>query len=117
MTMQGQHHSDTAKAKIAAAVSAAYGPWPTIPSVDTLVCAWPQGCDRMAEVYDHDHDTDTVRAALCGYHNRTLAACGDSPAVLHQLAAWLEDADLGFTYSDVRRKQAREWHRQNKGFR
>ena len=54
----------------------------------------------MAAGYDHDHETDQVRAALCVHHNTTLRAVGDTSESLRTLAAWLESADLGFTFSE-----------------
>jgi hypothetical protein len=55
----------------------------------------------MAGGYDHDHETDRVRAALCQHHNATLGASGDTPTSLRTIADWLESADMGFSYSDA----------------
>jgi hypothetical protein len=69
----------------------------------TLQCAWPLGCTRMANGYDHDHTTGRVRAALCAVHNNVLEACGDQASTLRAVADWLECADMGFEYIDYRR--------------
>jgi len=65
-----------------------------------LPCAWPFGCKRNANGFDHDHLTDIVRAALCSHHNAMLADAGDQPTSLRKLADWLECANLGFLYSE-----------------
>ena len=69
-------------------------------------CQWPTGCSRWAAGYDHDHDTDRVRAALCAHHNSTLRSVGDTPSSLRAVADWLESTDMGFTYT--------EWTRENR---
>ena len=78
-----------------------------IPHPATLPCAWPLGCTRMAGGYDHDHETDRVRAALCQHHNATLGASGDTPESLRTVADWLESANMGFTYVDAQRSMRR----------
>ena len=57
----------------------------------------------MAQGYDHDHETDIVRAALCTKHNSSLGGVGDSPASLRVVADWLEGANKGFTFSEATR--------------
>lgn len=69
-----------------------------------IPCMWPFGCERMAYGYDHNHDTDVVRAALCGKHNAALGTCGDQPESLRVLASWLETANMGFTYGEYRKE-------------
>jgi len=54
----------------------------------------------MSHGYDHDHLTDIVRAALCSHHNNMLKSAGDQPASLRKLADWLENANLGFLFTD-----------------
>jgi cytochrome P450 len=63
----------------------------------------------MAAGYDHDHQTDRVRAALCDSHNTGLGFVGDAPASLRAVADWLETADLGFDYIDWKRAQDRRY--------
>ena len=64
----------------------------------------------MANGYDHDHETDQVRAALCAQHNVWLSVGGDTAASLRAIATWLENADLGFTYSEARQAWWDRWH-------
>ena len=73
-----------------------------IPHPSTIACEWPFGCRRQAHGYDHDHNTDIVRFALCQHHNSILGQIGDLPATLRALADWLECADKGFTYHQYR---------------
>jgi hypothetical protein len=72
-----------------------------IPHPKTLPCAWPLGCGRMAHGYDHDHDTDQVRAPLCKHHNVVLRDVGDTAASLRAVADWIETASMGFTYHEA----------------
>ena len=88
-----------------------------IPNPKTLQCAWPFGCDKMASGYDHDHDTDIVRAALCTQHNRTLAEVGDQADMIRELADWVDGADLGFTYSVWFTQQRKAWQARFKQLR
>ena len=74
----------------------------------TLPCEWPLGCDKLANGYDHDKQTDIVRAALCTYHNVALGHCGDQAYTLRKIADWLENASLGFTYREYIRAYERE---------
>ena len=60
----------------------------------------------MASAYDHDHDTDIVRAALCVRHNWVIGLCGDQWDTMQTVVDWLQCANLGFVYS--------EWTRQRK---
>jgi hypothetical protein len=72
---------------------------------------WPFGCERMAAGYDHDHETDVVRLALCAHHNSTIKSCGDTASTLRQLADVIESADMGFTYTEYRRQYNVAVHR------
>jgi len=76
---------------------------PQICHPSELMCAWPLGCYRIAAVYDHDHATDRVRAPLCRHHNAVLRSAGDTSASLRAVAVWLDNADMGFTYTDAER--------------
>jgi hypothetical protein len=64
----------------------------------------------MAVGWDHDHDTQQVRASLCRVHNSAIGALGDSPASLRAVADWLESADMGFTYPAAMRAYNAAWH-------
>ena len=72
-----------------------------IPHPKTLTCAWPLGCKRMANGYDHDHETGRVRSALCSHHNAVLRSAGDTSVSLRTVADWLENADMGFSYNEA----------------
>ena len=61
----------------------------------------------MADGYDHDHETDQVRAPLCNRHNSALGLSGDTPSALREVADWLENADMGFTYTEATRAKHR----------
>ena len=65
----------------------------------------------MAYGYDHDYTTDQVRSPLCRHHNAWLAAGGDTAASLRTVAAWLENADMGFTYTAATAALTAQWDR------
>lgn len=47
-------------------------------------------CDRTDIVYDHDHATDTFRGWPCNHCNIILGLANDDPALLRELADYLE---------------------------
>ena len=64
----------------------------------------------MANGWDHNHETDQVRAPLCRLHNTAIGALGDTPDALRAAADWLEEADMGFTYTEALSAYYAEWH-------